>query len=110
MEVCERRRSHIHQHVILIVKLVANLLHSIASRTIKDLVTCYKYINGFTDVDSHYFSIQLQPEVTDSVLPNCFMFSFFNRVVLAWNCLSNFGISAQNPVLFRKYQCLCITV
>ena len=80
-------------------------------RRIKDLVTCYKYINGFTDVDIHYFSpgclrtrsshnqkLQIQ-----SCHSNCFMFSFFNRVVPAWNSLPNFVISAQNPVLFRKY-------
>ena len=80
-------------------------------RRIKDLVTCYKYINGFTDVDIHYFlpgslrtrSSHNQKLQIQSCHTNCFMFSFFNRVVPAWNSLPNFVISAQNPVLFRKY-------
>ena len=29
---------------------------------IKDLVTCYNYINGFTDVDIHHFSPGLAPK------------------------------------------------
>ena len=81
-------------------------------RRIKDLVTCYKYINGFTDADIHYFSPSLclrtrfshnQKLQIQFCQTNGFMFSFFNRVVPAWNSLPNFVISAQNPVLFRKY-------
>ena len=35
---------------------VLGLLSVEECRRIKDLVTCYKYINGFTDVDVHYFT------------------------------------------------------
>ena len=62
----------------------------------------YKYISlTWTLIISHPLSTRSSHEQKlHSVLPNCFKFSFFNRVVSAWNSLSNFVISAQNPVLF----------
>ena len=61
-------------------------------RTIKELVTCYKYINGFTDVDIYYFtpglclrtrSSRTQKLQIQFCRTNCFKSSFFNRVVIA---------------------------
>ena len=71
----------------------------------EDLVTCYKYINGFTDVDMHYFSsgLCLRTRSSHNQKLQIQLFSFFNHVVLAWNYLPNFVISAQNPILFRKH-------
>ena len=62
----------------------------------------YKYISlTWTLIISHPLSTRSSHEQKlHSVLPNCFKFSFFNRVVSAWNSLPNFVISAQNPVLF----------
>ena len=87
-------------------------------RKIKDLTTCYKYMNGFIDVDRHHFSpshFLRTRSHNDSKLQvhfcrtNYFLFSFFNRVVTSWNSLPNFVVSAQNPNLFKKHLLLYFT-
>ena len=86
-------------------------------RRVKDLVTCYKYINGFIDVDTHHFSParclrtrsthdqKLQIQFCQT---NCFKFSFLKCVVPAWNSLLLFLFLLR--ILFcLKNICPCIT-
>ena len=96
-------------------------------RRIKDLVTCYKYINGFTDVDVHYFTPSLclrdrsshnQKLQIQFCRTNCFK---FNRVVLAFlillfllrilSCLENICLCIiQSRSLVSQCCCACFFV
>ena len=85
-------------------------------KRIKDLVTCYKYTNGFINVDTHHFSctcslsknqIQSRPEITDSVLPNCFKFSL--AVLYQHKILFLILLFLLRILFCLKNICLCIT-
>ena len=86
-------------------------------RRIKDLVSCYKYINGFTDVDVHYFTPGLCLRTRSShnqKLQIQFCRTVLSSLFLIELCLHGIAflilLFLLRILLCLENVCLCITV
>ena len=73
-----------------------------------NLITLYKIIFGYCDIDPNNYldligqtrtSYKLRPKIFHT---NYFKFSFFNRYVIDWNSLPSYVVSSCSIATFKK--------
>ena len=83
-------------------------------RRIKDLITCYKYINDFTDVDVHYFTPGLCLTRSRSYKFSSATLTVLSSLFLIELCLHGIAflilLFLLRVLSYLENVCLCITV